>query len=187
MKKIPFLRMGKMLYLGCFLAGFVLFLMLGKAFLDNNPLLDVNSLKEIKDNIIDKGAFFRYISWRRILVLSGCLFLWWKGFGKWVIYGVLGWTGATMGACLYTCLFRYHFKGIFLWFFFYFPHLLCYMTALICGMILTIGKYAGKSDKLKFLQQQWLIVAAFIAAFFLGLYTECYINVSILQDFLRFF
>lgn len=187
MKKIPFLRTGKMIYLGCFLAGFVLFLILGKTFLDDNLLLNVNSLREVKDSTIDKGAFFRYISWRRLLVLAAGIFLWWKGFGKWVIYGVLGFSGVTMGACMYTCLFRYHFKGIFLWFFLYFPHLLFYAAALFCGMILTIGRYPDKNEKIKFLWQHWLIVMGFGAAFFLGLYAECYINVPLLQDFLQFF
>lgn len=187
MKKIPFLRTGKMIYMGCFLAGFSLFLILGKAFLENNTLLNVRALQEIKDCVIDKGSFFRYILWRRLFVLGICLFLWWKGFGKWVIYGVIGWGGVTMGACMYTCLFRYHFKGIFLWFFLYFPHLLFYVAALICGMILTVGKHPDKTEKIKFLWQHWLFVAGFIGAFVFGMYTECCWNVSLLQDFLQFF
>lgn len=187
MKKIPFLRTVKMIFLGCFLAGFVLFLILGKTFLDDNLLLHVGALREIKDSTIDKDAFFRYIAWRRLLLVGVCLWLWWKGFGKWVIYASLGWIGAAMGACMYTCLFRYHFKGIFLWIFLYFPHLLCYAAALFCGMILTVGKIPNKAEKIKFLWQHWLFVLGFGVAVLLGMYAESYINVSMLQDFLQFF
>lgn len=167
MKKNPFLHTGKMIYLGCFLAGFILFLILGKAFLDANALLNVNSLREIKDGTIDKDAFFQYVFWRRILVLAAGAFLWWKGFGKFFIYGMLGWHGLSMGACLYTCLLRYHFKGIFLWFFLYFPHLLFFAATLFCGMILSAGKFATKADKLRFLWQHSLIVLALVASFFI--------------------
>lgn len=187
MKKIPLLRQGKMIYMSCFLAGFVLFLMFGKSVLEDSLLLNVSALREIKDSIIDKKAFFRYISWRRFLALGIFLILWWKGYGKWVIYGTLGWIGATMGACLYTCLFRYHFKGIFLWIFLYFPHLFCYAAAILCGMILTIGKHVDKAEKIKFLLQHWLIVVVFVASFLLGMYAEGYINIELLQDFLIYF
>lgn len=187
MKKIPFLRTGKMVYLGCFLVGFVVFLILGKAFLDENLLLNVNALREIKDSTIDKGDFLGYIFWRRLLVLAACIYLWWKGFGKWVIYGVLGYGGITMGACMYICLFRYHFKGIFLWFFLYFPHLIFYAAALFCGMILTTEIYPNKTEKVKFLWQHGLVVLGMVAAFLLGMYAECYLNVPMLQDFLQFF
>ncbi len=187
MKKFPFLRTVKMIFLGCFLAGFVLFLILGKTFLEDSLLLQVSALREIKDSAIDKDAFFRYIAWRRLFLVGVCVWLWWKGLGKWGIYTCLGWIGATMGACMYTCLFRYHFKGIFLWIFLYFPHLLCYAAALFCGMILTVGKLPGKSEKIKFLWQHWLFVLGFGVAILLGMYAEGYINVSMLQDFLQFF
>lgn len=187
LKKNPIFRSCKVLYLSCFFAGFMVFLILGKGFLDNLMLLNVNSLREIKDCSIDKAAFFQYICWRRMLVLAAGFLFWWWGFGKWFAYGVLGCAGFSMGACMYTCLLRYHFKGIFLWIFLYFPHVLFYAVVLICGMILSTGVFRIKAEKLKFLWQNGLWELLLLILLALGIYSEGYINVALLQNYLQFF
>lgn len=187
MRKNPRFQTCKMLYLGCFLAGFILFFILGKDFLNDISLLNVNALREIRDSTIDKGAFMQYIFLRRMLLLAAGVLAWWWGFGKLYVYGVWACFGFAMGACMYTCLLRYALKGLFLWFFMYFPHVLFYAVALFCGMILSNGVNRSKADKLKFLWQNSLWVFLLLILLGIGIYTESHMNVSMFQDFLQYF
>ncbi len=177
----------KMIFFLSFLVGFILFLFLGKNFLEDAAILNVASLQEIKDNTIDKGDFGGYILWRRLLLLAVGFLLWWWGFGKLYVYGVLASCSFTMGACMYICLLRYKIKGLFLWFFLYFPHVLCYAAALFCGMIISLNIYRNKADKLKYLLQNGLIILLMLGLVCLGMYCESYINVALLQNFLQYF
>ena len=187
MKKDPRLRLGKMIYLGSFFVGFVLLLVFGKNIWDSNQLLNINALREIKNGVIEKSAFFQYILWRRLMLLSFAGFMWWKGLGKWFLYSTLGYLGISMGICMYTCLFRYHMKGLFLWFVLYIPQGLFYAAAMFGGMILMSEGRKEKQEKIKFLWQNWLIEFGVFAAYLLGIYSESYLNVSLLKSFLEFF
>ncbi len=177
----------KMLYLWCFFAGFVLLWIMGKDFWDNISLLSVNTLREIKDSTIDKSAFGQYVLWRRLFVLGTGACFWWWNLGKWYIYGVCGSCGISMGACMCTCLMRYRFKGIFLWFFLYFPYVIFYCGAVLLGLIMAGGSFKNRAEKIRFLWQKGVFVLAMAVLLFLGIYTESHTNVTMLQDFLQFF
>ena len=187
MKKNPLLRTGKMIYLASFLFGFTIFLMFGKSILEDNVLLNVNALREVKDSAIDKKDFFQYIVWRRLFLLGAAAFVWWKGFGKWFICGMLGYLGMSMGISMYTCLFRYHVKGIFLWVILYIPQMLFYMAAMVCFMLLIEEHLNDKQEKIKFVWKKWIAVLGGLAAYIFGIYAESYLNVPVLQSFLEFF
>lgn len=187
MKKIPLLRVTKMIYLGSFLLGFVLFWLFGKNVLEQNVLLNVTALREVKDSAIDISDFFQYIAWRRMLLFGAAVIIWWKGFEKWFVYGMFGYMGMAMGISMYTCLFRYHIKGIFLWAVLYVPQVICYLTAMVCFMLLTEEHLKDKQEKIKFIWKKWLPVIGCLAAYVLGIYAESYLNVPLLQSFLQFF
>ena len=186
-RKSPKTKTFKMLMGLSFLVGFLLFLFLGSEFCEELSLLDVASLQEIKDNTINKGDFLGYILSRRLLLLAAGSFLWWWGFGKWYVYGLLAGLSFTMGACMYISLMRYHVMGLFLWFFLYFPHVICYAGVLFCGMI--IARYAFKTriDKVKYLWQNGMLITVLLAMLALGIYCESYVNVALLQSFLQYF
>ncbi len=187
MKKHPTLHKCKMLYLWSFFAGFLLFLLLGKSFIEDISLLSVGALREIKNCMPESDDFWNYILWRRLLFLAAGVIIWWWGFGRWFVYGLIGSAAFSMGICMYTCLMRYRLKGLFLWFFLYFPQAVFYGAALICGMMLSIGTFRTKAEKLKYLWQNiiWLLLT--IIMFSLGVYMESCVNVALLQDYLEIF
>lgn len=186
-RKNPRFQTCKMIYLCFFGAGFVIALLLGKDFLDKAGILNVNALKEVRNTSFDKKDFLQYIFRQRILLLAIGAVLWWWNLGKLYVYGILGWAGFSMGICMYTCLLRYALKGIFLWFFMYFPQVLFYTTAMICGMILSSGVHRDKAEKIKFLFQNGLLVLLLIVFCGLGIYTEGTWNAAMLKDFLQYF
>lgn len=167
--------------------GLAVFFFLGKEFVENTALLDADALKEIRDNTIDKGKFFRYIFIRRLLLFVTGVVLWWWGFGRIYMYGVLGGCSIVMGACLYISLMRYPFTGLFLWFFLYFPHMIFYAGTLFCGMIMTNSVLRSKEEKIKYLWQNGLLVLILVSLYVLGIYNESYLNVALLQNFLQYF
>ena len=186
-RRSPKTKTFKMLMGLSFLVGFILFLFMGSEFCEELSLLDVASLQEIKDNTIDKRGFLGYILSRRLLLLAAGGFLWWWGFGKWYVYGVLGGLSFTMGACMYISLMRYHVMGLFLWFFLYFPHVICYAGALFCGMILARYAFKSRIDKVKYLWQNSVLITVLAAMLALGIYCESYVNVALLKSFLQYF
>lgn len=168
-------------------AGLVVFCFLGKELVLNSALLDADALKEIRDNTIDKGEFFRYVFYRRLWILVAGVLAWWWGFGKLYLYGVIGGCGFVMGACFYISLVRYPFTGLFLWFFIYFPHMIFYAGALFCGMILATGVFRTREDKIKYLWRNGVLVCVLVFAYAAGIYCESYLNVPLLQNFLEYF
>ncbi len=177
----------KMLYLCCFLAGFMIFLFMGKELLNDISLLNIDALKEIKNETLDKGAFFNYLLWRRVLILAAGMLFWWWNWGKWFLYGTIGVSAGSMGICMYICLVRYRLKGLFLWFFLYFPHILFYGAVVICAMMLSTRMIRERQEKIKFLLQKGRWVILLLIVFFLGIYMESYVNTALLQDYLDFF
>lgn len=187
MKRIPFWNDIKWIYPAALLVGFGGLLLFGRAFVEDSTLISVSALREIKDASIDCAAFFKYISWRRIALLVLFLALWWKNLGKWLLFALTGWYGMTMGMSLYVCLLRYYLKGIFLWSFLYFPQILFYALALLCGLLLCSVKTSEKGEKLNRSAMQYLLIPALLAMLLCGMYAESYWNVALLQDFLKFF
>lgn len=177
----------KMTCLGCFLAGFLLFFILGKDFAKSNTLLNVDALCKVKDSIIDKKEFYTYIFYRRsVLLMLGLLFWWWR-LGKYYAYMILGVCAFSMGGCMYICLLRYYLKGLFLWIFLYFPHAFCYTGVLICAILLSRTSLHTKEEKIRFLCRNLLLVLGLLLLYVLGIYAEAYVNTALLQDFLTFF
>ena len=168
-------------------AGLVVFFFLGKEFALNSFLLDADALKEIRDNSIDRGAFFQYVLARRLLAFAAGVLAWWWGFGKLYLYGVIGGCSFVMGACFYISLVRYPFTGLFLWFFLYFPHMIFYAAALFCGMILAAGVFRTRVEKVKYLWQNGVLVFVIVLVYVVGIYCESYLNVPLLQNFLEYF
>ncbi len=185
-------RRWKMIYGIGFLLGFLLFAILGKNLVMERGLLDVDSLREVKDAMIDKSAFLKYVFRRRLLWLLAGILAWWWGFAKWYIYGILGGYGFVMGACLQTVIMRYGMKGIMLWIFLYFPQVIFYAGVLFCGIVLVnrIPDRVGERwPALKWgtLMQNGLILLCMIGLYALGIYCEGYLNVVLLQNYLQFF
>ncbi len=177
----------KVIYAAGFLVGFLLFAVLGKGFVSENGLLDVDSLRQVKDAVIDKAAFLQYIFRRRILWLLVGVFIWWWGYGKWYIYGLLGISGFAMGACLQAAMMQYSLKGIVLWIFLYFPQVIFYAGAFLCGIILCTGAFKEKAEKVRFLVQNGLTILLLAILYGVGIYCEGYLNVVLLQNYLQFF
>ena len=177
----------KLIYAAGFLLGFLLFAVLGRAFVEESALLDVNSLRGVKDAVIDKPAFLQYIFWRRILWLLAGVFVWWWGYGSLYIYGLLGTCGFVMGACLQTCFIRYSLKGVMLWIFLYVPQVIFYAGAFFCGIILCTGVCKDKAEKIRFLWQNGLTVLGLACLYAIGIYCEGHLNVVLLQNYLQFF
>ena len=168
-------------------AGLLVFFFLGREFAENSALLDADALKEIRDNSIDKGEFFRYVLVRRLWIFAVGVLAWWWGVGKLYLYGVIGGCGFVMGACFFISLARYPFTGLFLWFFIYFPHMIFYAVALFCGMILAKRIWRTRKEKLNYLWQNGLLVCLMILVYAVGIYCESYLNVPLLQNFLEYF
>lgn len=186
-RKNPRYQVCKMLYLVSFGLGFIMVLMLGKNFLSKTELLGVEALIEVRNASLDREKFLKYIFGQRFLIFSAGVILWWWNLGRLYVYGILAWTGFSMGICMYTCLLRYALKGFFLWFFLYFPHALFYAGVIICGMILSSEVHRDRMNKIKFLWQNglWGILLLVLCA--IGIYTEGTWNAAMLQDFLQYF
>lgn len=177
----------KNIFVAGFIAGLAIFFFLGKEFVEDTGLLDSYSLIEIRDSSIDKATFFVYLFWRRMLLLGIGVLFWWWGFSRLYLYGMIGCSGIIMGACLYISLLRYPLTGLFLWFFLYFPHMIFYAGVVLCGMILAVGKFQKKEEKMKFVWQNAPVVLLLLALFVLAIYSESYWNVSLLRMFLEYF
>lgn len=177
----------KIICLGCFFAGFTLFFLLGEEFAGSNTLLDVAALCKVKDSMIDKKGFYTYILYRRsVFLILGLLFWWWR-FGKYYVYTLTGACAFSMGGCMYTCLLRYSLKGLFLWCFLYFPHAFFYTGVLFCALLLCHTPFHTKKEKIRFLYQNILPAMLLLVLFGMGIYSEAYVNITLLQDFLAFF
>ena len=59
----------KLIYGAGFLIGFLVFAVLGRTFVEESTLLDVDSLRGVKDAVIDKSVFLQYVFTRRMLWL----------------------------------------------------------------------------------------------------------------------
>lgn len=182
----------KMVYGIGFLMGFLLLILLGKAMILESNLLDVDSLREVKDCAVDKKAFLSYVFRGRLLWFLAGVVLWWWGYGKWYIYGVLGVYGFVMGACLQTTILRYSTKGVFLWMVLYFPHVILYIGALLCALMLAGSElhgstYQSRKEKITGLLQKWFIVAGMLLLIAAGIYCEGSLNLRLLQNYLQFF
>ena len=182
----------KMVYGIGFLTGFLLLIILGKALILESNLLDVDSLREVKDCVVDKKEFLSYVFRGRLLWFLAGVVLWWWGYGKWYIYGVLGVYGFVMGACLQTTILRYSTKGVFLWMVLYFPHAILYIGALLCAMMLADSglrgsTYQSRKEKIAGLLQKWLIAVGMLFLFVAGIYCEGSLNLKLLQNYLQFF
>lgn len=180
-------RRWKLIYAIAFLAGFLLFAVFGKTFVAESTLLDVDSLRGVKDAVVDKPAFLQYIFWRRMLWVAAGICIWWWNYGTLYIYGLLGCCGFVMGACLQTCIMRYSMKGVVLWIFLYFPQVIFYAGAFFCGMMLCTGVGKSKPDKIKFLWQNILLLILLACLYAIGIYGEGKLNVEILQSYLQYF
>ena len=167
--------------------GLFLFFLLGKEYVESTALLNIEALKVIRDNAIEKKEFFLYLLPRRLMLLAIGMMLWWWGFGRLYLYALLGIGSMVMGACLYISLIRYPFTGLFLWFFLYFPHILFYAGSIFCGMMLTYHGLGSKEEKLKYLWQNSFLVFLLLVLYLFGIYNESYVNVALLQNFLQYF
>jgi len=205
-------RRWKMIYAFGFLTGFVIFAILGEKLVTESGLLDVDSLRKVRDTILDDAAFLQYVFRRRILWLLAGILAWWWGFGKWYIYGILGGYGFVMGACLQTAIMRYSIKGIMLCVFLYFPQVIFYAGTIFCAIILadTIparivakwpalqnsslsdgvsghGVHRTGAEKFRALMQKGLILLWMLGLYAVGIYCEGRWNVMLLQKYLQFF
>jgi len=194
-----------------FLLGFLLFTVLGEKIVMESGLLDVDSLRKVKDMVIDKSSFLQYVFRRRLLWLLAGVAAWWWGFGKWYIYGILGGYGFVMGACLQAAMMRYSVKGIMLWFFLYFPQAIFYTGVIFCAIMLvnaiptrnrgewpalrsnrtsegtTVVTYRTGAEKFAALMQNGLILVLLLGVYAVGIYCEGHLNVLLLQNYLQFF
>ncbi len=177
----------KWIYAAGLLLGFLVFAVLGKTLIMESGLLHVDSLREVKDAVIDRPAFLQYVFRRRLLWLFVGILAWWWGFGKWYIYALLGGYGFVMGACLQTAMMRYSVKGIILWLFLYLPQAMFYLGVLFCGIILCNGVYKTRAEKITILLQKWLIILCMAVLYAMGIYCEGNLNVVLLQNYLQFF
>lgn len=180
-------RAVKLICLGGFCLGFIVFWILGKDFAESNALLDIDALREVKDAAIDQQAFYAYVLHRRLFwFVLGIVFWWWR-LGKYYACFLFGAGAFSMGACMYTALHRYYLKGLFLWIFLYVPQIFCYIGALLCVIWLARIPLHTKEEKWQFLYKNILFLLILCVLFGLGVYLESYVNTLLLQDFLTFF
>ena len=170
-----------------FLAGVVLFFVYGGEIAADTNLLNQDALKEIRDCSMEKKEFFEYVLTKRILIFGVGGLIWWCGFGKVYLYTVLTICSFTMGAFVWGSLYRYPFTGIFLWFFLFFPHMIFYLAAIICGIMLKSSINRSSEEKLQYLWKNIWKVILLVLLYIMGIYCESYLNVSQLQKFLEVF
>lgn len=181
------IRKMKNLVLLLFAAGFFCFLIFGARFMDDISLLNSASLRRIRDTQIDKGAFFRYLCLSHMLLLLFCVVCWWFQWGKKCIYTLVSLGSIILGVSLAVSIIRYHIKGIVLWFILYFPHTLFYFAALACGIALSRDVGRSRTEKIHFLLQNFIWLLGALMMWLIGLYMECYMSTSILQNYLQHF
>ncbi len=183
----------KLVYGISFVIGFFLFAIWGKEFAEENGLLSVEALRAVKDTMLDKAAFFRYVFWRRVLWLFLFVFAWWWGYGRWYIYGLFAFSGFAMGACLQTALLRYSVKGLTLWIFLYLPYAIFYGGAFFFAMLLCkkeqqeLQGVRERGKRLQFLLQNILSIAGILLMTILGIYGEACVNPGLLRNYLQYF
>ncbi len=177
----------KLIYGAGFLIGFLVFAVLGRTFVEESELLNVNSLRGVKDAVIDKAAFLQYVFTRRMFWLIAGAVTWWWGYGSLYIYGLLGCCGFVMGACLQAAVIRYSLKGVMLWIFLYFPQVIFYAGVFFCGIILCTGVHKEKVEKIRFLVQNGMTLLLLTCLYAIGIYCEGHLNVVFLQNYLQFF
>lgn len=187
--EIPRKSMWKYVYFGGLFIGFFIFFFLDKNILINSRILNIDSLRRVKDAVIIKEDYFAYILQRRGAILTLLLLIWWWGYGKMACFIGLGGLGFTMGACLQTCLLRYKIKGFLLWLVLYLPHMLFYFAAIAVGLVLFKDSYGafGTKEKARLILDHiglWLVLLLFYG---FGIYCESFLSVSLLQNFLRLF
>lgn len=189
-KEIPkqgeFRGIKKILFLG-FSAGLIVLLVWGGEWIADADLLNSDALKELRDSTIDKKDFLEYVMAKRMLLFGIGVILWWWGFCKIYLYIVLTASSFMMGAYFYMSLYRYPFTGIFLWFFLFFPHMIFYVAALICGIMLKSGMHRSREEKIQYLWKNAWKVSLLVLFYIIGIYSESYLNVSLLQNFLKIF
>lgn len=84
-------------------------------------------------------------------------------------------------------LYRYPFTGIFLCFFLFFPHMIFYFAAMICGIMLKSSINNSRQEKVQYLWKNAWKVSLMVLLYIMGIYCESYLNVSLLQKFLEVF
>lgn len=175
--------------IGCIgvLLGVCICLCMGKEAVLELELLDVQTLMGIRDESLEGSSFLQYILAKRMLIFVLGAVLWWWGFSKIYWYGI--WLGyaASIGICFYISLLRYPFSGLFLWFFLYMPHSLCYIAALICAVLLAAGRIKGREEKILYLWKHKVLLFGGIFCYVVGIYCESYIHITLLQHFLQYF
>lgn len=170
-----------------FFAGLLVFFIWGGNIISDTDLLTKEALKAIRDSTIDKKDFFEYVLAKRLLLFGLGVTLWWWGLCRLYLYAALTIGSFMMGAYLYMSLYRYPFTGIFLWFFLFFPHMIFYYVTMICGIMLKSGMHRSREEKIQYLWKNAWKVILLVLFYITGIYCESYLNVPLMQNFLKIF
>lgn len=175
--------------IGCIgmLLGICICLCMGKEAIQEMELLDTETLMAIRDESIEGSSFLQYILAKRMLIFVLGAVFWWWGFSRIYWYSIWLCYSASIGMCFYISLLRYPFSGLFLWFFLYMPHALCYIAALLCAMFLAAGRMKKREEKIIYLWKHGVLLAIGIFCYVIGIYCESYIHIALLQRFLQYF
>lgn len=189
-------RFGLPVFCAGLLAG-ILVMSIGKGiFLDNTGFFDADTLYQIKDMTVDRGALFYYVLGRRLAALFVMAALVTTYLGLAACFGGMFWGGMSLGSFVSALMLRYGLKGLLLAAVCLLPQYLVYVPAWLAflkwGEAVYRGIYSRNNSVLRaedksFILQKSGQLIAIAAAFAIGCLLEAHINSPLLCGYLHIF
>lgn len=118
-------------FFGGFLIGIVFVLMMGRYFLEQQGIMGIGSLQELKYLTISKERLLLYVLETRWKIVIAMIFLSVTMIGRLFRIACTLWYGFSFGTMLMAGCMTYRFQGLWLVFLSQFPHMLLYVPAYI--------------------------------------------------------
>ena len=174
-------------FFGGFLTGIIFTLVMGKYFLDEQGILGIGSLTELKYLTISKERLFLYVLETRWKVVIFMIFLSVTILGRIFRVACTTWYGFAFGSMMMAGCMAYHFQGLCFVLLSQFPHMLLYVPAylLLCKISRLLYKCAQNRDismSFRDITSQMLMLAVLVMG---GCLLESYINPRIVMRMLK--
>lgn len=184
-----------LVFLTGFCVGMLFFYLTGGQNIGAGSLLDSEHLSLMQNMEVNRSGLFEYVIGLRVKQLMFCVICSLSSIGGLLAYSVMGWCGFEVGLMVFSLVYQYGIKGIFLTFSMFLPHGVLYGIVFLivfrkywasdkksCHNEDTIKK-RGKIQKIETVKTIILVLAVFVV----GILCEVYINPEIMRKMTLFF
>lgn len=184
-----------LVFLTGFCVGMVFFYLAGGQGAGSGGLMDREHLKLLQGFDADQSGLFEYVIGLRLKQLVLCIICSLSSIGGLLAYAVIGWYGFETGVIIFTLVYQYGIKGIFLTFSMFLPHMIFYGIVFLiifhrywesdtkCCHNEATEKKGGRQNRIEQIKK---IILVFVI-FSIGMLCEIYVNPEIMRKMALFF